>query len=410
MRFHRAEWWERDGAARAGAHNQVPAPPAGPVMKRSCAGDMRAGATGAGTVPVMSSPWRTVAAVLTPLLAAATMFAIVVVPELNDEPAPVRLLACSSPEEFEPQGVEGVLREDCLTEVLTDAVAGGEIRDVVAVMAEFEARQMGLCHRAAHRAGGAVWPGDGRWIEKIADVNFKVCSSGLLHGFVDQVVGKGFTDREWAELTAWCDGQFVAQAGVACGDAVGHVAWTDTEDHARAREICSMFATPLWKAECAEGVVMQQYSPASSSKPHRPLPADPVTVCEIHPAGGSFDAVRAGCIRGVAYAAVQQETFDLNTPKLLDEVDRVVGVCWLFEEQYQALCVDRSYDMVRSRFFDTQYVEATDLLCDPADRYYQTCIDRMLRFVPAEQLGGYAKKITPPGELDVAFTRAFMRE
>jgi hypothetical protein len=358
----------------------------------------------------MSLRWKYVAAALAPVLAAGTMFAVVLLPALDDKPVTERLLACSSPDEFEEADpVAKVAREDCFAEVLIDAVSAGKVQEIVPVMARYEANQMGLCHRAAHRAGGANWPADGRWILKIHEVNFGVCSSGLLHGFVDQVIGKEFSQDQWKQLMGWCDTQYKAGIEVACGDAVGHVAWTDTEDPAAAREICSMFATPVLRAECAEGVVMQQYSPASSSKEQKRLPADPLPVCAIHPAGGAFDAVRAGCIRGVGYAAVQQETFGLRTPDLAGTVAKMVGVCDAFEEQYRATCADRAYDMVRSKFHTGEFIDAADTVCLPNVRYYQTCIDRVLWLVPEGELGKYTGKITPRDLLGQRLMESFER-
>lgn len=359
----------------------------------------------------MSVRLRYVAAAVTLLLAAAAVFAVAVVPALNTGTVGERLLACSSPDEYESDDeVANIAREDCFSEVLQDAVATGKVREIVPVMALFEAKQMGLCHRASHRAGGELWPEDGRWILEISQLNTPVCSSGLLHGFVDQIVGKEFGEQEWRQLIGWCDAQFLAQVGIACGDAVGHVAWTETADELASRQICAMFATPMWRAECAEGVVMQQYSPASSSKTQTRLPSDPRKVCVIHPAGGKYDPVRAGCIRGVGYATVQQERLIASTPNLVERVDELIGVCGLFEAQYQESCVDRAYDMVRSKFRDNEYFQAAELLCEPGDQYYQTCIDRMLQFVPVEKLGKYAQVVTPADVFGRAFQDQFNRE
>jgi hypothetical protein len=324
---------------------------------------------------------RLIAGITALVVAAAATIAVVALPKLTPIDIATRYAACVPAGLDETREVFTEESKRCITDTMTEAVVTGQIDKILPIMQE-QMRTLPLgCHRAAHIAGAAAWPSDGRWIDVIDSVSKLECSSGLLHGFIDRVATEDFSIDQWRALTAWCDNQ--RKPGQPnCGDAIGHVAWQSDKDLAKSAEICGLFVTPTWRSECTEGVVMQQYEPVSEKFQRVPLPDDPTSVCVHIPADDTtFDHLRMGCIRGIGYVAAVSLPPIKTEPTAMSEVDidivdRAHSLCLLFETQYQGPCSERFFDIVRFRFPPQHLNAAADLLCPIAGPHETMCRER----------------------------------
>ena len=324
---------------------------------------------------------RLVAGLLALAVAAAATVAMVALPRLNPIDIATRYAACVPAGLVELRETMTEESKRCLTETMTEAVVSGQVEKILPIMQE-QMRTMPLgCHRAAHIAGGAAWPSNGRWYDVIDQVAKAECSAGLLHGFIDQIAYQNFSTDQWRALAAWCD----AHSGTGnanCGDAIGHVAWESGKDRVRSAEICGLLTVSYWRSECTEGVVMQQYEPVSEKHQRADLPDDPTTVCaHIRPAGDAYSDLRMGCIRGIGYIASVAFPMIATEPSKvrpvdIDIVDRAHALCMLFETQYQSHCSERFFDIVRFRFLPQHTSAAADLFCPLAGAHETLCRER----------------------------------
>jgi len=302
------------------------------------------------TVTFMRASRRVLAASVLLVLSAGVILGVKALPEQS---LATRLAGCVPAATYENPSITTDVNEKCITNALTEAVVSNQVTSIVPVLEQLNTQVPGLCHRAAHAAGSAAWPRDGSWIRVISKVNFPQCSSGLLHGLVDNIALKQFSKQQWLEFTRWCDAQFGNYGVPNCGDATGHVAWMATKDRVESLAICDMFNQERWRGECTEGIVMQEHDPASSKVTVKKLPEDATLICN-HINIDDKRNLRYGCVRGVAFILGKNighlESSEKYDQESIDRVKEALSTCDQFERSLRDVCAIRFYDMLRFRF------------------------------------------------------------
>jgi len=152
------------------------------------------------------------------------------------------------------------------------------------------------CHLGAHEAGRALAlrmdPADA------LSVSSSVCSSGLVHGIFDALGETSPDFATWDELASVCE-DLRRREPAACADGMGHAAWDVTGDVAYAEELCLTFTEYSARSECAEGVQMQRYAPATerAGRPRDERPLEVAEICRIE----SEPSILEGCRHGIGW-------------------------------------------------------------------------------------------------------------
>jgi hypothetical protein len=171
-----------------------------------------------------------------------------------------------------------------------------EVHTIVEAAAAADPWFADACHLGSHEAGHALASSVGA-VEALALVT-NMCSSGLIHGVFD-AVGSGSPGEEtWRSLARTCV-ELRSRGPAACPDGMGHAAWDATGDVVAAEQICAVFDDFAARSECAEGVVMQRFEPATErlNRGRDQRPFDPNDYCRT----GSDPAILQGCLHGVGW-------------------------------------------------------------------------------------------------------------
>lgn len=154
------------------------------------------------------------------------------------------------------------------------------------------------CHMGGHLAGKQMAAESGDPVKVLAERTIEGCFSGLAHGVFD-AVGRGLAGApNWARLAAVCEQRLQAMPGLNCPDGMGHAAWDATTQRDAAYRICEHFTLPGPLEQCAEGIVMQRFAPATERDSGRsePVPTDVASIC-----AGLSGHLLSGCFSGVGW-------------------------------------------------------------------------------------------------------------
>jgi hypothetical protein len=152
------------------------------------------------------------------------------------------------------------------------------------------------CHLGSHEAGKMLALGKNP--AAALKVTSSVCSSGLIHGIFDAIGETSQNTDTWKSFANICE-ELRDKQPAACADGMGHAAWDVTGDVVAAETICLSFSNVAAREECAEGVVMQRFEPATD-KADRKREIRPHSLAEICRVD-SDPSILKGCWRGTGW-------------------------------------------------------------------------------------------------------------
>ena len=265
-----------------------------------------------------------------------------------------QLLSCIPVDVWNPEANSMYVDDKCIEDVMVEALETGQIEVIRDVMVRMDSQSNlhGHCHAPAHAAGGRVLENNHDWNKAVTLADYNICSSGLLHGVFDSLGKEKISSAEWLKVTAWCsnvDGRPRGQGN--CGDATGHAAWDSTGDVGKALNICETITFKILRSPCAEGIIMQQYSPISRPSDRTTITEDQVVaICES--SEGRTDDLREGCLRGIGYAVATQlqlrdtTTWEFLAPAKLNPVlEGGAAFCAKFGDE-APLCLGRFWEII----------------------------------------------------------------
>ena len=280
-----------------------------------------------------------------------------------------QLLSCIPVEVWNPDVNSMNVDDGCIQKVMVEALETGKIDVIKDVMVRMDSQSNlhGHCHAPAHAAGGQVLERNHDWSKSVTLADYGLCSSGLLHGVFDSLGKETLSPAEWLKVTAWCSnvGERRREQGN-CGDGIGHAAWDSTGDVGKALDICAAIAFKSLRSPCAEGLIMQHYSPISRPSDRTIITEDQVLgICE--PSEGRTDDLREGCLRGIGYAvATQLQLRDTTTGEFLAPskmnplLEEGAAFCARFGDE-APLCLGRFWEVVFE--FVHEKPEPVEIVC-----------------------------------------------
>lgn len=192
----------------------------------------------------------------------------------------------------------------CITDIMKNAVRSKQIYvldEAVAHTITVEPLFFEACHNIGHAAGRHAYSVYGNIEELLLNIGSScqyALGHGVLDGFADSMPDETLYFKAARACLAIDDD---VTAGF-CGDGLGHVAWSSTNNISDAVRRCAYLSKPNLEEACGEGVLMQIYEPAGF-EPSSTL-ADSVneipSMCARWPLASKPSSVN-GCYRGAGY-------------------------------------------------------------------------------------------------------------
>lgn len=194
---------------------------------------------------------------------------------------------------------------ECLSKVLLKELNSNSILDSKETLETLSRANPGfstLCHNSAHYAAKNYSRDKGFSKDGLRVVTTDLCDSGLLHGYFEGLNSnvKILTKSKWESVINICN-EVSKKTQANCGDSVGHSA-TEMykKNNVKAYGICALFSSGQSQRECAEGVVMEIYSPTTDLKSAKVFDkTDPNITCL--PAKTFNNNINIGCAKGVGW-------------------------------------------------------------------------------------------------------------
>lgn len=282
---------------------------------------------------------------------------------------------------------------ECFATVLAEAALAGKIPDIEPALRSLDVEAPMLCHTPAHYAGAIVFEDPDRWLELVDKIDTTVCTSGLLHGAIEQLARLNWSLDEWAPVIEWCQSASKRDPSPECAHAIGHAVWDTYEDRASSAAVCAKFMWALWEAFCAEGVVMQEFRPPGRPSEHVVLDrsADVTGVC-AHSATEGSQYVTLGCLEGVGFVLSRefQSSLERAGPSgwtmrnLRSEVFATADACAQFGKDSH-WCLGKFFFMVGFELYPM--VQPSDF-CSRLDEFEDLCMREMEEAVSVVKSGG----------------------
>ena len=296
----------------------------------------------------------------------------------RDLPLDTRLLACLPVNAWQDAGESAPLDTSCVTGVMVDALKENKILDLEPTMTRMDTRNSlrTLCHEAAHAAGQQIFRETGDWRASVDVADRLVCNSGLLHGVFDGLAKQRVSSDQWVAIAAWCSDVSKRQSGQGnCGDATGHAAWDASRSSAEALGVCALITVDFLASQCAEGIVMQQFTPASRLDESIPLPR--ASVLEVCAASVGLAApLRSGCLKGIGYVTgtslelQSRDGSDLTGEQLRAVIRDGLSYCSPFAAEASD-CMVRYWETMFFRL--RQQPNPVDFICSAVKDQEQVC-------------------------------------
>ena len=303
------------------------------------------------------------------------------------EPDAAAFRSCISERALDGRDLYEPAEKECITDVLYRSARAGDLAQLADAMNDLNARNLPLCHIAAHAAGAKLWTGDGDWRTKVMLVDTSVCNSGMLHGVFDAMAKQEYPEQTWVAVATWCADHkttFASQGN--CTDALGHAAWDSRGERAAAYRICSYLGIVDKTADCVEGVEMQRYTPVSRPDGWSAIDlSDIAGLCADVPQADQT-GLRLGCVRGFAYLAYsglsQRNTDDVSRSEFYDITDRynatTVSLCSSYETGMAEACVEHYFWLAKYMYPQEENTASIERFCTPLREWRKVCAQQFV--------------------------------